>query len=194
MRRRSLTSLLARVRASIDAFVAYDPTSSTDEEAANDPTSSTGDKAANRPNVPTCAGGLQPASEAALHSLELLEGRVDGLDTKAGVALAAAGLLVSLAAKEGGILHLAAISFAGATAFLAALSILPRAYPVLYPQRLRSYVTWTKDEAQLKILDTRIAAYNSASKSIQVKGRLLQATVGALFLAVLFTALSAGLN
>ena len=139
-----------------------------------------------------------------LPSLELLaaevtaevaaqERRGDALDSKAGIILGFAGVIVGLTVQN---LHSAlgdAGLLAGAAAALAAgVAFIPRSFPTIEVLHLRqAYLTSDVEFTRLRLLDTRIAMYQHSQRLLRRKARLVTVATAALGLAVILTVVGA---
>ena len=132
---------------------------------------------------------LSLLNEAATDELGAQERRADALDAKAGVLLGFAGVLVGLSVdKLQGVLGQVATGVAVLAGLLAAAAFIPRAYPTLALRHLRDrYLTSEEDFTRLRLLDTRIAMYNSTQSRLNRKAQLVKASTVGLSLAVLLT-------
>jgi hypothetical protein len=123
---------------------------------------------------------------------ETMNTHAESLDTKAGVVLGFAGVLVGLGATAQSIVSnetvfQVGLGIAVLSAALAAWAFLPRRYPVLEVFRLRqSYLMAPEEETQLHLLDTQIEMVMEAADLVKRKGRRVK-------LAVACLAISAGL-
>ena len=121
-----------------------------------------------------------------------MNNHAESLDTKAGVVLGFAGVLVGLGATAQSIVPDKAVFQVGLgvavlSATLAAWAFLPRRYPVLDVYRLRqNYLTASPGVTQLYLLDTQIEMVKEAAELVKHKGRRVKSSVGCL-------AISAGL-
>ena len=117
-----------------------------------------------------------------------MSSHAESLDTKAGVVLGFAGVLVGLGASaQSSVSNEVAFQFglvlAVVAAVLAALSFLPRRYPVLEVARIRdSSLTASAAETRLALLDTEIRMVERAASLVKQKGRGVRASVVALAL------------
>jgi hypothetical protein len=132
---------------------------------------------------------LSLLNEAATDELGAQERRADALDAKAGVLLGFAGVLVGLSVdKLQGVLGQVATGVAVLAGLLAAAAFIPRAYPTLALRHLRDrYLTSEEEFTRLRLLDTRIAMYNSTQPRLHRKAQLVKASTIGLSLAVLLT-------
>jgi hypothetical protein len=134
------------------------------------------------PEVPSLAILLaQVASER-----EGTNMHAESLDTKAGVVLGFAGVLVGLGATAHSVVSDRLVFQIGlgravVAALLAAWAFLPRRYPALEVFRLRqSYLTAPEAVTRLHLLDTQIRMVEEASDLVKRKGRRIRASVGCL--------------
>jgi hypothetical protein len=110
----------------------------------------------------------------------------ESLDTKAGVVLGFAGVLVGLGATAQSIVSerfvfQIGLGSAVMAALLAAWAFLPRRFPVLEVYRLRqSYLTAPEAETRLHLLDTQIQMVQEAADLVKRKGRRIRLSVGCL--------------
>jgi len=115
-----------------------------------------------------------------------MSAHAESLDTKAGVVLGFAGVLVGLGATAQPVFLRSAISQAGlgltvAAAMLAAWAFLPRNFPVLELLRLRDkYLVASEEETRLRLLDTQIEMTRQAASLVKRKGYRIQLSVGCL--------------
>jgi hypothetical protein len=143
---------------------------------------------------------LDMAGEPALPSLSILvekvaaeretmRAHIESLDTKSGIVLGFAGVLVGLGATaqptisrdwvfRGG------LAMAVVAAFAAAWAFLPRNYPVLMVRVLRDrYLTASETETQLSLLDTQVEMADEAADLLKHKGRRVWVSVCCLAIA-----------
>jgi len=112
----------------------------------------------------------------------------DGLDSKAGMVLGFAGVLVAVAEGIEPLVIAGRIAAAGA-ALLSLWSFLPRKYPVLDTRRLRDrYLRADPGFTTLHLLDTQIAMEERASAILDRKASRLKLGVGLLAFAILLIA------
>jgi hypothetical protein len=117
---------------------------------------------------------------------EAMNGHAESLDTKAGVVLGFAGVLVGLGATaqtivSDRVVFQIGLAVAVLSAALAAWAFLPRRYPVLAVYRLRqSYLTAPEDVTKLHLLDTQIEMVKEAADLVKRKGRRVKLSVGSL--------------
>jgi uncharacterized membrane protein YhaH (DUF805 family) len=151
------------------------------------------------------AGGLLPPSgvdqgrpTVQLPSLSLIsqqvredmaaqERRGDGLDTKAGIVLGFAGVVVGVTIdKLEGAITTVGTALTALAALLAVVAFVPRSFPSLAVRRLRdSYLTTDEDVTRLRLLDTQIAMYQRTERLLTLKGRLVTLAAVVLGVAVL---------
>src|SRR5947209_6264487 len=107
----------------------------------------------------TTLPSLSLLSDETKRELEVQERRGDALDSKAGIVIGFAGVLVplSLANLHGLLAHVGA-GLAGLAALASGLAFIPRSTPGLSLRALRrSYLTADPAFTELRLLDTRIA-------------------------------------
>jgi hypothetical protein len=147
------------------------------------------------PDPPRIAEGALPAlalvSDAICEELDAQERRGDAIDTKAGLVLGLAGVLASIQLHSIAGAQLAALSLDGLAAVTALLALRPRPFPALTPRRIRGYAAWGRDQADLKILDTRIELYETTKKKLNWKANLLSFAFVTLLAAVVTTIVAA---
>jgi hypothetical protein len=117
------------------------------------------------------------------------ERRGDALDSKAGVVLGFAGVLVplSLASLHGTLAHIGA-AFAAVAALCCCAAFVPRSYPTLALPQLRDrYLAAEEEFTRLRLLDTRIAMYQRTQKLLTFKALMVTAATLALGAAVILT-------
>jgi hypothetical protein len=132
---------------------------------------------------------LSLLSDEVASELTAQERRGDALDTKAGVLLGFAGVLVGLTVGHlhGFVAHSGAV-LAGVAALLAAVAFVPRSYPTLALRRLReTYLTADAEFTRRRVMDTRIAMYERTQGLLAVKARLVTAAAATLCVAVIVT-------
>ena len=119
---------------------------------------------------------------------ETMNSHAESLDSKAGVVLGFAGVLVGLGATaqsavSNEVVFQVGLGFAVLAALLAAVSFLPCRYPVLEVARLReNNLTASVEETKLELLDTEILMVEQAAALVKQKGRGVRASVVALAL------------
>jgi len=126
----------------------------------------------------------------------------ESLDAKAGVVLGFAGVLVGLGATaqssvSAQLCFQIGLGVAVAAALSAALSFMPRAYPVMEVLPLRELLTAPESETLLELLDVQIAMVREVADLVKRKGRRVQLAVALLTIAavlVVCATLSAGGN
>ncbi|MHB1912531.1 MAG: hypothetical protein ACYCTI_10830 [Acidimicrobiales bacterium] len=111
----------------------------------------------------------------------------EALDTKAGVILGFAGVLVGLAIEHSVHERTPGLIAAGGSGFLAMVAFLPRHYPVfeLGPLRQR-YLTGQPDATKLVLFDALVAMVDDIRAYLRIKGWLLRAATVALVVAIGF--------
>jgi hypothetical protein len=113
----------------------------------------------------------------------------DSLDTKAGLALGFAGVLIALGNGSGSVIGLTAVVLAALSAVAAVSSFWPRQFPSIDPTRLGDYALSERVFTQLTVLDTLEVMMIQTSQMLEVKSRrlkwaLVSLTVGAVMAAV----------
>ena len=113
----------------------------------------------------------------------------DSLDTKAGLVLGFAGVLIALGGAPGSVLGLGSIILAALAAAMAVASFWPRQFPSIDPIRLGDYAVSELAFTQLTVLDTFEIMMLQASRMLEVKSSRLKValvclTAGAVMAAV----------
>lgn len=114
---------------------------------------------------------------------DAMNSHAESLDTKAGVVLGFAGVVVGLGATAPGDISTRLVFQVGLVAgvlagLLAAWAFLPRRYPVIEVLRLRDrYLTASEAETRLHLLDTQIEMVRQAADLVRRKGRRVKASV-----------------
>lgn len=107
----------------------------------------------------------------------------EGLDTKAGIVLGFAGVLVALSGKIEPLFGRIGLGLAAVAALMGVWSFLPRRFPVLDLVRLRErYLTAEPEFTTLHLLDTRLEMWRLASQTLA--GKALRLKVALLLLAL----------
>jgi hypothetical protein len=110
----------------------------------------------------------------------------ESLDTKSGVVLGFAGVLVGLGATAQSVVSRAGVfqvglGFAVASGLLAVATYLPRRFPVIESRGLRDkYLTAPAEDTRLFLLDTQIEMIKEAATLIKEKGRRLRLALASL--------------
>lgn len=118
-----------------------------------------------------------------------MNAHAESLDSKAGVVLGFAGVLVGLGATASAAVTTTrafqiGLILAVVSAVLAAWAFLPRRYPVLEVGELRqSTLTASPEETRLELLDTQIEMIRETATLLQHKGWRVRASVGCLAVA-----------
>jgi len=117
-----------------------------------------------------------------------MNAHAESLDTKAGVVLGFAGVLVGLGATAQTVVSTdrtfqIGLGVAVAAALSAALAFLPRKYPVVEVLPLRDFLTATETETKLTLLDVQIDMVIEAATLVGQKGRRVKAAVALLAIA-----------
>jgi hypothetical protein len=137
------------------------------------------------PSLPS----LDLLDSESIRQLEVQERRSDSLDSKAGVVLGFAGVLVplSIANLHSNVAHVGT-GFAALAALLASVGFFPRNSPALNLRHLRdTYLTAEEGFTRLRVLDTRIAMYERTNRRLQVKATAVSSSMAALAVAVIVT-------
>lgn len=112
----------------------------------------------------------------------------ESLDTKAGIVLGFAGVLVALGTGSQAELGIVALIVGAAAALFALLAFVPRSYPVLELRKTRDrYLPSDPRFTKLHVIDTRIAIVEETSRLLMRKARWLKA-------AILMLALATGIS
>jgi len=119
---------------------------------------------------------------------ETMNAHAESLDSKAGVILGFAGVLVGLGATaqtfvSSDLTFKIGLCLAVAAALFAASAFWPRKYPVVEVLPLRDFLTAPEDETKLTLLDVQIDMVVEAAVLVRRKGRRLKAAVGLLAVA-----------
>ncbi len=110
----------------------------------------------------------------------------EGLDSKAGIVLGFAGVVVAIA-NGISFLSLIGAGFAVLAALLALWAFIPRNYPILDLYKLRErYLRAEADFTRLHLLDTQIEMSREASRLLERKARRLKVAVASLAAAAVF--------
>jgi hypothetical protein len=114
----------------------------------------------------------------------------EGLDTKAGIVLGFAGVLVALSGKAEGLLPTVGFGLAVLAALFSVSAFLPRGFPVLDVTQLREeYLTAEREFTTLYLLDTRVEMWRQAAEILRSKAFRLKLALVSLAVAVIaFTA------
>jgi hypothetical protein len=136
---------------------------------------------------------LELLAAEVVSELAAQERRSDALDSKAGILLGFAGVIVGLAAQDArDAFEDLGLAAAALSAALAGAAALPRSFPTMDVYALRqSYLTQDADVTRLRVLDTRIAMYRHTQQLLQKKARLVIWATAALGLAVVFAVIGA---
>lgn len=112
-------------------------------------------------------------------------GHLDALDSKAGIVLGFAGLLITLSPETATVFRLGGVFAAVVAAGFALASFWPRRFPVLEPSPLRRYLRAEEVLTRLTVLDTLEDFINEGSVLLGDKGKRLR-------WALIFLGLAAG--
>jgi hypothetical protein len=113
---------------------------------------------------------------------ETMNAHAESLDTKAGVVLGFAGVLVGLGATaqlpvSDELAFQIGLGVGVVAALMAAWAFLPRQYPVIEVGALRSLLTAAEEDTKLELLDTQIDMVRQAAALVKRKGRRVQGAV-----------------
>lgn len=112
------------------------------------------------------------------------ERRSTSLDTKAGLLLGVAGVLIGLAAQVPGYLEVAAQLAAALGGGAAVWSFWPRVAGAIGPRQLRDrYLTQSADVTRLVVLNTRIALHEADEQQLHRKLARVKLSLGGLAVA-----------
>ena len=119
---------------------------------------------------------------------QTMNAHAESLDTKAGVVLGFAGVLVGLGATaqtvvSSDLTFKVGLGVAVAAALSAAFGFLPRKYPVVEVLPLREFLTASENETKLTLLDVQIDMVIETAKLVRQKGRRVKTAVGLLAIA-----------
>lgn len=113
----------------------------------------------------------------------------EGLDTKAGIVLGFAGVLVALSGKVEPLLGPIGLGLAAVAALMAVWAFLPRRFPVLDLGQLREgYLTAQPEFTTLHLMDTRLEMWRLGSQILA--GKALRLKVALLLIALATAALA----
>lgn len=106
----------------------------------------------------------------------------DSLDTKAGLVLGFAGVLIAVAQETDSIFGVLSIVAAAAAAVAAVAAFWPRDYPTLDPSRLGDYAVSELVFTQLTVLDTMEVMIEQTHSVLAVKARRLKVALSSLLI------------
>lgn len=106
----------------------------------------------------------------------------DSLDTKAGLVLGFAGVLIAVARDADSIFGILSIAAAAAAAVAAVAAFWPRDYPTLDPSRLGDYAVSELVFTQLTVLDTLEVMIERTHSVLAVKARRLKVALSSLLI------------
>lgn len=139
------------------------------------------------PVLPSCEILLDQVAK----ERETMNAHADSLDTRAGVILGFAGVLVGLGATAqskvaADTVFQSGLAVAVVAAVLAAWAVLPRPYPVLQvlPARQKLLLA-PESETQLQLLDLQIKMVMEAADQVRLKGFRIRWSIACLSAAVL---------
>lgn len=111
----------------------------------------------------------------------------EGVDTKAGIVLGFAGVLVALSERLEGPATSIGFGLAVLAVLLSVWAFLPRDFPVLAVTELRErYLTAEPEFTILHLLDTRVEMWHQAAKILRSKALRLKLALLSLAVAVIF--------
>jgi hypothetical protein len=138
--------------------------------------------------IPPDLPSLDLISKQVASERESITGHAESLDTKAGVVLGFAGVLVGLGAtaqafvERTGLFEVG-LGFAVGSGVLAVASFFPRRYPVVEVLPLREQLTAQERDTKLLLLDTQIEMVIELGDLVKGKGRSLRGALAALIVA-----------
>jgi hypothetical protein len=143
---------------------------------------------ANSDQEPPPLPSLELVAAQVARERETMNAHAESLDTKAGVVLGFAGLLVGLGATAQAFVSAdLAFQIGLGAAVLAALSaafaFLPRKYPVVEVLQLREFLTAPEAETRLTLLDVQIDMVVEAANLVKRKGGHIKFAVALLAIA-----------
>jgi hypothetical protein len=138
---------------------------------------------------------LELLADVVSAELDAQERRGDAIDSKAGVILGFAGVLVGLTASHvHNAVGQAGFASAAASAVLAVGTFMPRPFPALDPYQLRMrYLTEAPETTKQRLMDTRVSLYRQIEGVLRWKVRLVTAAVVMLASSIVLTGLGATL-
>src|SRR5438105_15765550 len=114
-------------------------------------------------------------AETVRHERDAQLGHFESLDTKAGVLIGFAGVVVLLASRIHGIPADIGKAFGGASALLALRAFIPRKYPILDPLQVRKiFSSMRLEDATVRVVDTEIEVVYEASRPLEAQRRSLK--------------------
>lgn len=126
---------------------------------------------------------------------ESYERRAGQVDTKAGLILAAAGVIVTLRSADPVLLEVLAQVAAAVAGGLAIFAFLPRVAGTLSPLELRRrYVHQPENITKLVVLDTRLTIHADDEQQLKTKAKRLKLAIISLGVAVAFALSGSILN
>ena len=124
-------------------------------------------------------------AETVRHERDAQISHFESLDTKAGILIGFAGVVVLLASNLRGLPVDIGKGFAATSALVALWAFVPRRYPVLDLSGVRNVFSTTRlEEATARLVDTEIEMFYEASRILESKGRRLKLALIALAMAV----------
>jgi hypothetical protein len=114
----------------------------------------------------------------------------DSLDTKAGLVLGFAGVLIAVARDTDSWAGITSIVFAGLAAAAAVAAFWPRQFPSIDPIRLGDYAASELVFTQLTVLDTMEIMITNTNSVLSVKARRLKTALACLLIGAVLGAVS----
>lgn len=121
---------------------------------------------------------------------ETLLSHFDSLDTKAGLVLGFAGVLIAVTKEIESLTAAGSIAAAGFAAVAAVSAFWPRQFPSLDPGRLGEYATSELGFTQLTVLDTMEVMITRTQSVLALKARRLKVALLSLLIGVVLGAVS----
>ena len=136
-----------------------------------------------------------PSVEIVAARLErLLDGRArdfDSLDTKAGVVLGFAGVLIALANRRQSLIAVLGLVFAGTAGIAAVAAFAVRRHPDLDAQRLSGYIDAERDFTLKHLVDAQVLMVERSLWVLEIKDRRLRVAILTLVAAILLLGIDA---
>jgi len=114
----------------------------------------------------------------------------DSLDTKSGLALGFAGVLIALGSQFEGFTGTGASAFAALASGFSLASFWPRDFPFFDPGRLGEYATSELGFTQITVLDTMEVMLEQGRAVLKVKSLRLKLALSSLSVSAVLTALN----
>lgn len=126
---------------------------------------------------------LEIVLEIAMAERTLLANHFDSLDTKAGVVLGSAGVLIALSPELGSLSSIASIVASLFAATFALATFWPRHQPSLIGDELEEYVRAEQVFTKSQVLDTLVPMLHDGRDVLQRKGSKLKSAMASLAIA-----------